>query len=88
YHDSFWYPMKAQQQVEAVMASDWGRLFQNWENLTPDERGFTDVGSLAPELKRSGMKAFAKSIPLIGGAIMEAPEFARSKMKRSAAESH
>ena len=31
-----------------------------------------------PELKRSGLRAFAKSIPLIGGAIKEAPEFART----------
>ena len=30
------------------------------------------------------MKAFAKSLPLIGGAIKEAPEFARSRMQSSA----
>lgn len=84
YHDSFWYPMLAQQRVEEVLRSDWGRLFQNWERLTPDERGFPDVGDAVPELKRSGMKAFAKSLPLIGGAIKEAPEFARSRMQSSA----
>ena len=84
YHDSFWYPLMAQKRVEQVMGSDWGRLFQNWEQLTPDEQGFTEVSDAVPQLKRSGLAAFAKSIPLIGGAIREAPEFARSRMQRSA----
>jgi hypothetical protein len=84
YHDSFWYPVMAQKRVGEVMQSDWGRLFQNWEKLTPDERGFSDVGDAVPELKRTGFKAFARSLPLIGGAIREAPEFARSRMRDSA----
>ena len=86
YHDSFWYPVMAQKRVEEVMHSDWGRLFANWEQLQHDGRGFEDVGHAVPQLTRSGFKAFAKSLPLIGGAIREAPEFARSRMKRSAAE--
>ena len=84
YHDSFWYPLKAQGRVEEVMRSDWGRLFQNWEKLTPDERGFPEVGEAVPELQRSGLKAFAKSIPLLGGAFLEAPELSRIRMQRSA----
>ncbi len=87
YHDSFWYPVMAQKRVEEVMRSDWGRLFANWEQLTPDERGFLQVGGAVPELKRSGVRAFAKSIPLIGSAIREAPEFARSRMQKSASAS-
>ena len=40
YHDSFWYPLVAKRKMKAVLASDWGRLFRNWEHLSPDHDGF------------------------------------------------
>ena len=40
--------------VEACRSSDWGRLFTNWETLTPDARGWPDVG---PAPKSSARKA-------------------------------
>ena len=42
YHDSFWYPVKARYMMEQVLDSEWGRLFRNWETLTPDAKGFPD----------------------------------------------
>ena len=36
YHDSFWYPVKAKQMMQDVLASPWGRLFRHWERVTPD----------------------------------------------------
>ena len=33
YHDSFWYPFIAKTQMQQVLASDWGRLFRNWETV-------------------------------------------------------
>jgi uncharacterized protein (DUF362 family) len=77
YHDSLWYPLVAKRRVETVLASDWGRLFENWKQAEADERGYPEVGEAAHELKRSGLAAFAKSIPLLGGAIREAPELAQ-----------
>jgi uncharacterized protein (DUF362 family) len=76
YHDSFWYPVLGKNQMQRVLASDWGRLFRNWENAVPDEKGFPDVGAQAPDLQRIGPKAFLSSLPLIKTALMEAPEFA------------
>ena len=35
-----------------------------------------------PKLQRAGLAAFAKSIPLLGGAIKEAPEFATIQRRR------
>ena len=44
YHDSFWYPLNADRRMTEVLSSPWGRLFQNWETLTPDADGFPTVG--------------------------------------------
>jgi len=74
YHDSFWYPLFAAERVQNVMGSEWGRLFHNWEHLTPDERGFAQVGDAASTLKRTGLKALAGSLPLLASALREAPE--------------
>ncbi len=83
YHDSFWYPVMARSKVENVLRSDWGRLFHNWGNVPTTEDGFPDVGSGQPELNLSGFKAFARSLPLLSGALREAPELAALKRRRA-----
>lgn len=83
YHDSFWYPLKAKAAVEHVLQSDWGRLFHNWGDVTADENGYPDVGSGHPELNKAGFKAFMRSLPLLGGALREAPELAALKRRRA-----
>ncbi len=75
YHDSFWYPTRAKKHMAAVLDSDWGRLFQNWEKLTPDAQGFPTVGDQPAELKLLGASAFRQSIKILGTCIREAPEF-------------
>ncbi|MCH7703069.1 MAG: DUF362 domain-containing protein [Planctomycetes bacterium] len=54
YHDYYWMPFIGGGRVEACRSSDWGRLFTNWETLTPDARGWPDVG---PAPKSSARKA-------------------------------
>jgi len=81
YHDSFWYPVKARYMMEQVLASEWGRLFRNWETLSPDADGFQNVGTDAAEIERTGLKAFTKSIGILGTCIKEAPEFANRRRK-------
>jgi uncharacterized protein (DUF362 family) len=81
YHDSFWYPVRGKSQMELALESDWGRLFRNWETVTPDERGFPEVGEAAPELQRVGARAFLKSFPLLKTAVLEAPEFAARRRR-------
>jgi hypothetical protein len=82
YHDSFWYPLVAKRRVKEVLASDWGRLFASWEKLTPDERGFPDLGDVTPELQRSGLSAFATSLGVLATCLREAPEVAARRRTR------
>jgi uncharacterized protein (DUF362 family) len=84
YHDSFWYPMRAQRMMQRALDSDWGRLFRNWEQLRPDERGFPELGDGAPALPRVGLKAFLKSFELLATTVKEAPEFAARKRRAGA----
>src|SRR6478735_8574268 len=81
YHDSFWYPVKAKRMMSQVLRGDWGRLFRNWEHVTPDANGFPDVGTDAAQLTRVGMAAFTKSLGIIGTCMKEAPEFSNRKRK-------
>ncbi len=81
YHDSFWYPFFGENKMRQVLDSDWGRLFRNWEQLTPDEQGFPTVGEESAELKRTGMRAFWQSFGILGTTIKEAPEFAARRRR-------
>jgi uncharacterized protein (DUF362 family) len=81
YHDSFWYPTKAKSKMKEVLASVWGRLFQQLETLQPDEDGYPQIGEEAAELKRTGFKAFTKSLGILFTCIKAAPEFGRKKRK-------
>ncbi len=81
YHDSFWYPVIAKKRMTEVLDSDWGHLFRNWEQLTPDEQGFPNVGKEPAELKRIGLKALWRSLGILGMTIKEAPEFAAQRRR-------
>ena len=87
YHDTFWYPLNAERQMAAVVASPWGRLFENWERLTPDTNGFPQVGEAPAAITRAGMHAFKQSLGILGTCLKEAPEFAsRRRHHRRAPE--
>jgi uncharacterized protein (DUF362 family) len=83
FHDTYWYPRNADRMMKDVLASDWGRLFQNWESAAPkaDAGGYPDVGSAPAEISRMGAKAFAKSFGVLGTCLLEAPEFSNRKRK-------
>ena len=83
YHDSYWYPRNADRLMAGVLASDWGRLFQNWESAAPnaDANGYPDVGIAPAEISRMGAKAFGRSLRVLGTCVAEAPEFANRKRK-------
>jgi len=90
YHDSFWYPMLAEQHMKGVLDSPWGRLFENWEQVAPlaDANGYPQVGENPAQFTRAGMHAFRQSIGILGTCMKEAPEFAsrrRHQKPRSAA---
>jgi uncharacterized protein (DUF362 family) len=76
YHDSFWYPLVAERKMKQVLDSPWGRLFENWEQLTPAADGFPQVGETPAGVKRAGLHAFVQSLGILGTCLKEAPEFA------------
>jgi hypothetical protein len=84
YHDSIWYPLVAKRRVARALESSWGRLFANWESLTPDERGFASVGEPGGEIRRSGWRAFLTSLRLLVTCLLEAPEVAARRRTRKA----
>ncbi len=81
YHDSFWYSVLGSRAMRSALGSDWGRLFRNWETLTPDARGFPEVGGGEATLKRTGPRAFARSLGILATCIKEAPEFASRRRR-------
>ncbi len=86
YHDSFWYPVLGRQKMHDVLASEWGRLFRNWEQVTPDARGYPAIPAEAAEIERTGLKAFNRSLGILATCVKEAPEFASRRRRRHAEE--
>jgi hypothetical protein len=82
YHDSFWYPWNVERKTKQVLASPWGRLFQNWERLSPTDAGFADVGLQPAKAPRAGARALAQSVGILGTCLKEAPEFASRRRRR------
>jgi len=85
YHDSFWYPLMAKRNMREVLASDWGRLFRNWEALAPDAQGWPDLGEAPAEWKGGGWRAFAESLRVLATCVREAPEIAARRRRALAA---
>ena len=81
YHDSFWYPVLAEQHMKGVLDSPWGRLFENWEQVASlaDANGYPQVGDNPAQFTRAGLHAFKQSIGILGTCMKEAPEFASRK---------
>lgn len=79
YHDVFWYPTH-QRTIRDILRTEWGRLFQNWEQvvLPPDDLarpGWSEVGAAPLQLKRPARQLLAQSFRVLGTCIREAPEF-------------
>jgi len=84
YHDSFWYPLMAKRNMQEALASDWGRLFRNWESVAPDAQGWPDVGAAPAEWTGGGAHAFAESLRVLATCVREAPEIAARRRRRAA----
>jgi hypothetical protein len=83
YHDSFWYPVNAKRTMQQVLDSPWGRLFRNWEHVTPDASGYPDVGDEATSLQLTGGRALVRSLGILGTCIAEAPEFLSRRARQA-----
>ena len=65
-----------------VLNSEWGRLFRNWEQLTPDDAGWPEVGSGPVKLDRSTAQLIGTAFKILGTCITEAPEAARLRRRK------
>jgi len=86
YHDSFWYPTH-QKIVHDLLHSEWGRLFNNWDDvrIPPDDldaEGWRDVGSAPAQLKKESLRLLMKSMRILGTCISQAPEFDARRRRR------
>ncbi len=52
YHDVFWMPFIGNQRVHEALNSSWGRLFRDWEKLSPDESGWPGLEAPVGEPSR------------------------------------
>jgi hypothetical protein len=87
YHDAFWYPMYAKQQMQGVLESEWGKLFANWGNVPtdPEGRGYPNVGVASPDLTRALSTQLSEAMRLVGMALVESPEWQSRKPRGDAA---
>ena len=69
YHDSFWYPMNADRTMKDVLGSEWGRLFQNWDQLAlpPSVTSTAPAPAATPAASPPGVAAPA---PAAAGALL------------------
>ncbi len=84
YHDLYWYPRNGTGRVQDVLHSEWGRLFANWEKLTPDEAGFPEVGTMPAEYVRNTLQHLKLGVGVLGTCLAEAPETVRLRKRRHA----
>lgn len=83
YHDTFWYPLIGRRRVKEALGSVWGRLFRNWEQVKPDERGYPEVGEKPASLVRSTWRLLGMSMGILWTCIKEAPEIAVRKRRKA-----
>jgi uncharacterized protein (DUF362 family) len=79
YHDSFWYPLRANALMRQSLDSPWGRLFRDWERAVPDGNGYPAPGGEPAPFPRTGFSAWLKSFGILGTCLREAPEFANRR---------
>jgi len=82
YHDLYWYPQIAVDRVLDALHSDWGRLFFNWEKLTPNADGFKDPGDAPSALTHSRLELLKMGAKAFVFAAKEAPEVRARLHKR------
>ncbi len=82
YHDWYWYLRFGRSRVLECLNSDWGKLFNNWNTVQPDEKGWVDVGSEPPSIVRKTGSHLWQGVKILWECIKEAPEFAARKRKK------
>ncbi len=82
YHDLYWYPFIAKDRVQQAMSSEWGRIFHNWDDLTHDEKGWTELGEPPATYKRSTGQLVGIGFRLLKDAVLQAPEVLEMRKRK------
>ena len=83
YHDMYWYPHYGNDRVHEALKSDWGSLFHNWRDLTPNADGFPDIGKPPLDFVRGTKDLLKLGAQVLATAAKEAPEVqARLRIRR------
>jgi len=82
YHDMYWYPRNSKQMMEHCLASDWGRLFQNWGEVAETPEGFPEVGTEKAKFQKNVLAMVKQGAKCLGSSILEAPEISTKWKKR------
>ena len=83
YHDLYWYPTNSKRAMRSALESEWGRLFRNWESVSPDENGWADVGGGTASFARSTKELLKMGMRVLGYTILESPEIAARRRRKS-----
>jgi uncharacterized protein (DUF362 family) len=83
YHDFIWYPTHLKR-IRHILKSDWGKLFQNWEEKQIrsndlNSKGWNTLGDKPAVLKHGSLKILLRSFKILCTTIKEAPEFVTRK---------
>ncbi len=81
YHDFYWYARFSKRQMKECLDSEWGRLFANWENLTPGEDGFDDVGPAGTYYQRDLKGTLKTGMGILGTTFLASPEVAARRRR-------
>ncbi len=84
YHDFYWYPVKSRKHMQSCLDSDWGRLFENWDEAVATPEGFSDVGTRGPDWRGHSGDALKRAVKVMGTCVAEAPELAARRRRRRA----
>ncbi|MCZ7584942.1 MAG: hypothetical protein M5R36_17310 [Deltaproteobacteria bacterium] len=82
YHDLYWYPTLGKERTHGVLQSAWGRLFNNWEKVRSDGRGYPEVGEAPARVQRSFGQLFRLGLKVLKTSILEAPEVLRLRKRK------
>ena len=87
YHDLYWYPRFSKHKMQECLESPWGRLFQNWEKVSPTPpstpEGFPEVGTDQPQFHRNYSAMLKQGMKVLGTCIAEAPEVAARRAPKT-----
>ena len=75
YHDLLWLPFSGKQPIQESLASSWGRLFSNWDDVKVDAKGYSEISANTGKVTTTGLKHFVRGLRLVGMAVKESPEF-------------